>query len=237
MEKEFAKGLEVISEDNGNIKVKCKGRDCIHVDKERSECGIVGSLLVLIPKISMAGVWQITTRSFNSIVNVNSSIALASEEGRRRIAMMPAFLHRRPQQTKHDGQASTHYILHLGINNYQAQAQLEAGNETLELPEADESVEAVAIRGEEVDEATGELPDDKFIAGLKEDADEAFAEFVIDTKTELRALTGDNSLYDLEMEEFNVKYLKETNGNVQVQKAIRDKLEAAIVDVRKVNKK
>jgi hypothetical protein len=244
MEKEFAKGMEVVDVVNEKTRVKCYGNKCIHVDKQRPECGIVGSLLVLIPKISMAGVWQITTRSFNSIVNLNSSIALASEDGKRRIAMMPAMLHRRPQQTKHNGQKSTHYILHLGIDNFQAQAQIEPPVDTLILPDADASTEAVAIRGEDVNKETGEgsmtneeAGTDTFIAGLKEDADKVFEEFILETKIELRKLTGDDHLYGYEMEEFKVAYLKDVSGDVQKQKLIRDKLEKTLVETRKLNNK
>ena len=249
MEKEFAKGMEVIGEVNGKVKVKCLGENCIHVNKKSPECGIVGSLLVLIPNISMTGVWQITTRSFNSIVNINSTIALVSEEGRRRIAMMPSKLHRRPQQTTHNGQKSTHYILHLGIDNFQAQVeQVEPNKESVLLPDTDDDIEAVAIRGNDVvNKETGEIPmteeeqKPEFLEGLKEDENqqryEEFSKFIIDTKASLRALTGDDSLYNMDIEEFNVKILKDVYGDHDKQTAIKEKLEKTLIDVKKVNGK
>ncbi len=111
---EFAEGLEIVGETEEGLKrVKCNGKECVYC-KEK-QCGMVGTLQVLLPEIPGAGVWQITTGSFNSIVNLNSCIDyVKSVCGRAH--MIPLTLERREQTISHDGTARKHYILHLNMD-------------------------------------------------------------------------------------------------------------------------
>jgi hypothetical protein len=112
-QEEFAKGLDRIGEDEfGMPKVKCQGRDCLYYGKECSE---VGTLQVLLPELPGAGVWQISTGSYNSIVNLNSCIDyVASVCGRAH--MIPLTLERRMQEIAKDGKKTKHYILHINMD-------------------------------------------------------------------------------------------------------------------------
>jgi len=84
---------------------------------ESGECKPIASLMVMLPEISPAGVWQIDTSSYHSIVDVNSAIA---QDGYiralcGRIAMVPLDLIRRERETHANGQKGTHWTLHLHV--------------------------------------------------------------------------------------------------------------------------
>jgi hypothetical protein len=79
---------------------------------EEGKCSQVGSLSFMIPKVSLAGVYQIDTRSINSFVNINSALELAKGIAGR-IAMIPFKLKRIPQKIEYEGKMQTHYILSL----------------------------------------------------------------------------------------------------------------------------
>lgn len=78
----------------------------------RAKCNLVGSLSFMIPDVSIAGVYQIDMRGWNSIQNLNSSLALTRRLAGT-IAMVPFMLHRVPQQIAYKDKTSTHYILRL----------------------------------------------------------------------------------------------------------------------------
>ena len=139
---EFADGLQIISRDElGLPVVKCHGdgrynggKACIHYGKECSEIGV---LQVLLPELPGAGVWQITTTSYHSIVNINSCIDyVIAACGRAH--MIPLTLERRKQETSHDGQKANHFILHINmdfrLSDLQKFAQIEPTRILLSLP-------------------------------------------------------------------------------------------------------
>jgi hypothetical protein len=132
---EFAKGLKILRNNElGLPVVECNGRECIYYGKECSE---VGTLQVLLPELPGAGVWQSTTGSYNSIVNLNSCIDyIIAVCGRAH--MIPLTLERRKQETAHDGKKSTHYMLHLNMDfklaDLQKYAMIEPTKMLLELP-------------------------------------------------------------------------------------------------------
>lgn len=135
---EFSKGLKVLGKsETGLTRVECKGKSCIYAKKE---CMPVGVLRVLLPELQGAGVWQITTGSFNSIVNLNSCIdyitALCG-----RAHMIPLILERRPQTTAYEGQKATHYTLHVNVGfklvDIQKIAQSAPSEISLALPDVD----------------------------------------------------------------------------------------------------
>ncbi len=77
---EFSAGLEKIGEtERGFIQVVCKGPECPYQKGgneycDKPQCGTMAALQVILPELSGIGVWQITTGSYNSIVNINSAI-------------------------------------------------------------------------------------------------------------------------------------------------------------------
>lgn len=153
--KEFAEGLEVIDEEDGRIKVKCTGRECPYYDQKK--CTEVATLQVLLPELEGAGVWQITTGSYHSIVNINSSLdyirAMAG-----RFNMIPLTLERRAQDIQSNGKKTTHYILHINMNvalaDLQRYAQIDATKILLELPEVEESKEDILFQTNALPEHT-----------------------------------------------------------------------------------
>lgn len=79
---------------------------------ENGKCKQSGSLSVMLQKINVGGVYQITTSSFNSIVDIASGIdyvkALIG-----RVAMVPLKLRRVATETHHDEKKQTHFTLQL----------------------------------------------------------------------------------------------------------------------------
>jgi hypothetical protein len=74
----------------------------------------------MIPQVSMGGVFQIDTGSFNSIVDLNSSIdwvrsQMAVFTGQPRITGVPLWLRRVPTVTRYEGSKATHYCMQLAI--------------------------------------------------------------------------------------------------------------------------
>jgi hypothetical protein len=144
---EFTKDLEVIgkSELGGPI-VKCAGRECPYYLKKPKACSEVGTLQVLLPEMPGAGVWQISTGSLNSIININSCIDfIRSACGRAH--MIPLTLERREQEISHEGKKGKHWILHINMSfrlkNLQQLANIDPEKITLELPSPDADKEDI----------------------------------------------------------------------------------------------
>jgi hypothetical protein len=132
----FTEGLERIGTNElGLPRVKCSGKECLYYKKK--ECTEVGVLQILLPELPGAGVWQITTGSFHSIVNLNSCIDyIATVCGRAH--MIPLTLERRAQEITYEGKKSKHYILHINMDfklaDLQRFAMIEPTKMLLELP-------------------------------------------------------------------------------------------------------
>jgi hypothetical protein len=79
-------------------------------DNPKGDCSETAHLMIILPKINVGGVYQVTTGSYNSIVDINSGMdyvrALIG-----RIAMVPLKLRREPTDTHHDQKKQTHYTL------------------------------------------------------------------------------------------------------------------------------
>jgi hypothetical protein len=100
----------------------------------RGDCTPQTHLLVLLPKVSMGGCYQITTRSFHSTVGLNSSLDYTRGLAGR-IALLPMKLRRVPQETHHDGKKQVHYILSLVLDATLPQiADLRSNPESLLIP-------------------------------------------------------------------------------------------------------
>jgi hypothetical protein len=119
-EEQFTQGLEVTGKNNKDLPVvKCLARNCkFAITNEKStskECKASGILSVDILPLGGLGVWQVTTGSFNSIVNINSCIrSIIKKYGRAHA--LPLVLERRPQITTYQGKKTTHYTLHINTD-------------------------------------------------------------------------------------------------------------------------
>ncbi|HQM30778.1 MAG TPA: hypothetical protein PLR20_15620 [Syntrophales bacterium] len=79
---------------------------------EEGKCKQSGTLMVMLPKVSVGGVYQIRTTSYNSIVDINSGLEyVAALAGR--FALIPLKLRRVPIETHHDEKKQTHYTLQI----------------------------------------------------------------------------------------------------------------------------
>lgn len=76
------------------------------------ECRVKGHLMVLLPDVSLSGIYQIDTGSANNLIEINSAIDfLRSLLGR--IAMIPLTLRREPVEITYQGKRRVHYLLKL----------------------------------------------------------------------------------------------------------------------------
>lgn len=100
---------------------------------EAGKCKKVGRLLFMIPKVSVAGVYQLSTSSYNSIIDIQSGLDYV-ERMVGRFAFIELELKRIPTVTHHDEKRQTHYTLQIllpeGID-MQALANLRADNERI----------------------------------------------------------------------------------------------------------
>jgi len=71
-------------------------RDCPCELLDRRECRFIGSLMVMLPRVSCAGIWQIDTSSAHSIVEINSGVEFVRGLCGR-IAHIPLTLRRLPR--------------------------------------------------------------------------------------------------------------------------------------------
>jgi hypothetical protein len=79
---------------------------------EQGLCSQRGNLLVMLPKVSMGGVYQIDTGSFHNLVRINSALDyIRGLLGR--IALVPLVLRRIPEKIEYEGHRATHYLLSL----------------------------------------------------------------------------------------------------------------------------
>lgn len=136
MSEEFAKNLKITGHDEfGNPKVECAGKECPYYKVK--QCSETATLQVLLPELPGAGVWQITTGSFHSIVNINSCIDYVRAVAGR-AHMIPLTLERREQEIPYEGKKTKHYILHINMDfklvDLQKQAMIEPSKILLELP-------------------------------------------------------------------------------------------------------
>lgn len=131
----------------------------------RGQCTEVSSLMVMLPRVSMGGCYQINTRSEISTKNVNSAIDLIRAVVGR-IALVPLKLRRIPTETHHDGGRQTHYTLSLVLdgnvdqirqrlremtitNQYQIEAPTD-DNPELDPTDKSHQVEAQIFPGQEL---------------------------------------------------------------------------------------
>jgi len=149
---EFAEGLKILGQEElGRIKVECKGKDCVYYQKK--ECCEMATLQLLLPEMPGAGVWQINTGSYNSIVNLNSCLDYIRQVCGR-AHMIPLILERREQEIVHkEGNKQIkrkHYILHINMDfkliDLQKLALIAPEKILLELPEPEPDKEDILFK-------------------------------------------------------------------------------------------
>lgn len=79
---------------------------------DQGKCKQSGSLMVMLPKVSVGGIYQIRTSSYNSIVDINSGLDYVSAL-LGRFAMVPLTLRRVKTETHHDEKKQYHYTLQI----------------------------------------------------------------------------------------------------------------------------
>lgn len=92
-----------------------ENRECPCELLEQKKCQRRAHLLVLLPKVSLGGIYQIDLGSYHSIVDINSGLDYV-EALVGRFAMIPLILRRTPRETHGSGQKETHYTLQLLAN-------------------------------------------------------------------------------------------------------------------------
>ncbi len=84
---------------------------CEHKDKD---CNPSAALQVILYKVNFGGVYQITSGSFNSMVDIPSGFDF-TQALLGRFAMVPLKLKRIPTETHHDGKKQIHYPLRVQL--------------------------------------------------------------------------------------------------------------------------
>jgi len=79
---------------------------------EEGKCKQTGMLMVMIPKVSVGGIYQVRTSSYNSIVDINSGLDYVSAL-LGRFALVPLKLRRVKTETHHEDKKQNHYTLQI----------------------------------------------------------------------------------------------------------------------------
>jgi hypothetical protein len=109
------------NEDGTFTEIECPCEKLRTEDNPKGECSQRASLMVILPKVNLGGIYQIDIGSYHSIVDINSGIdyvkALLKEAlGVERFALIPLVLKREPRETHHDNKKQVHYTLNLTCN-------------------------------------------------------------------------------------------------------------------------
>jgi len=81
---------------------------------DQKKCNKRAFLMAILPRVSLGGVYQISTGGYHSIVELNSSIEYV-QAMIGRIAMVPLILKREPITTHFEGKSQEHYMLKLHL--------------------------------------------------------------------------------------------------------------------------
>jgi len=163
---EFAEGLEVLRKnDLGLPVVKCLGKECSY-HKSR-KCSVSATLQLLLPDLPGAGVWQLTTGSFNSIVNINSCLEYVRAVAGR-FHMIPLTLERREQEIQYEGRKGKHHTLHINMDirltELQKYGQIDSTKILLELPDLAEEKEDIIFERTPEEPVDAEITEEKTAA-------------------------------------------------------------------------
>lgn len=118
-------------------------------------CSEKANLMVLLPKVSMGGVYQVDTGSYHNIVRINSAIEYVRLLTGR-VALVPLVLHRQEEEIQYEGKKAKHYLLQITLNaNLEEVAKL---RENARLVLTQQTRLALPAPVEEGPEPTGEPP-------------------------------------------------------------------------------
>lgn len=102
-----------INKESGEIQeISCPGEECENFIS--GKCKHIGMLRVMLYKINCGGIYQIDTSSFNSIINLNSSVEMA----RNLLGQFHGItmkLHIVPREVQVDGKKKTVHVLELRL--------------------------------------------------------------------------------------------------------------------------
>lgn len=87
-------------------------RECPCDFFDNGKCKQSATLMIMLPKVSVGGVYQIRTGSYNSIVDIQSGLDYVSAL-LGRFAMVPLTLRRVKTETHHDEKKQLHYTLQI----------------------------------------------------------------------------------------------------------------------------
>lgn len=118
-----SKGAKCVG--NGEVAQRIDGENMISMEcseecpqRKSGECTQRASLMVILPGVSMGGIWQVDSTSYHSIVDINSGMAYIAAmmeglTGEPRFSMIPLVLKRIARTTHEGGVKGTHYTMHL----------------------------------------------------------------------------------------------------------------------------
>lgn len=167
---------------------------------ESGKCKQSATLMVMLPKVSVGGVYQIRTSSFNSIVDIQSGMDyITALLGR--FAMVPLTLRRVPTETRHDAKKQTHFTMQLlfegnidSINLLRSDNQRVLSSPMYELPEPDNTnpeLDPIDILSDEEDEPENVTPETKD----PEPSKPTFKETMEELLRAIVKLDGDNKAF------------------------------------------
>lgn len=138
-----AQGLEGTVKEGEMFEMPCPGEECPFM--EEKHCKNIGRLLFILPSVPRFGVYEITTSSYNGIVNVLSVARAIKTQTGGRLAGIPFALTLKPQQAQVAGKSKTVHVLGLEFRGslfdlQKANRELAGGRVVALLPEPGESV-------------------------------------------------------------------------------------------------
>jgi hypothetical protein len=100
-----------VSDPNGLVEVGCT---CPLL--ESGECKENANLMVLLPRVSLGGVYQVNTGSVHNIIRINSNIDYVRGVMNGRISLVPLKLIRQEEEVMFESKKRKHYLLQLVLN-------------------------------------------------------------------------------------------------------------------------
>jgi len=109
-------------------------RECPCELLEQKKCRQMATLNFLIPELPGVGVWQLTTSSTNSIINLNSAIRFIMSVTGGRIAGLPLKLRVVPKDVTVDGTKKVVHVLELAVDQLSLPQLAELAQRAAETP-------------------------------------------------------------------------------------------------------
>lgn len=88
---------------------------CEHLNTTPARCKQMANLMVILPRVSIGGVYQIDTSSINSIIDIQSGIAYAKDILGGKVAFVPFTLRLSPREVTADGKKKVIHTMSLAI--------------------------------------------------------------------------------------------------------------------------